>query len=81
MAGIPRGPQPTTRANIADLTRRQLDVLSLVVDGFTNAQIAQQLFVSTRTVDHHVAAILHKLDVDSRDEAARRAAELGLFSP
>src|SRR5262249_17779115 len=58
MTRIPRGPQPTTRANAAALTRRQLDVLVLVVDGHTNAQIAQQLFLSTRTVDHHVAAIL-----------------------
>jgi DNA-binding CsgD family transcriptional regulator/tetratricopeptide (TPR) repeat protein len=79
IAGIPRGPQPATRANAAELTRRQLDVLGLVVDGLTNAQIAKHLFLSTRTVDHHVAAILDKLDASSRDEAAQRATQLGLF--
>lgn len=75
---IPRGPNTATRANPAGLTQRQVDVLALLADGLTNAEIAQKLFVSTRTVDHHVSAILMKLGVGSRREAARAAAELGL---
>jgi DNA-binding CsgD family transcriptional regulator/tetratricopeptide (TPR) repeat protein len=75
---IPRGPRPTTRANPAGLTARQLDVLELVAQGMTNAEIAERLFVSVRTVDHHVAAILTKLEVSSRRQAAELARQLGL---
>jgi DNA-binding CsgD family transcriptional regulator len=70
----PRRPRRRTRANPAGLTDRQLEVLALVADGLTNAEIADQLVVSVRTVDHHVAAILAKLNVGSRREAARAAA-------
>ncbi|HYJ70877.1 MAG TPA: LuxR C-terminal-related transcriptional regulator [Actinomycetota bacterium] len=73
---LPRRPRPRTRANPAGLTDRQLEVLGLLADGLTNAEIADQLVVSVRTVDHHVAAILAKLNVGSRREAARAAAEL-----
>ena len=64
-AGMPagRGPRATTRANPAGLTERQLDVLELVSEGLTNAQIAERLVLSVRTVDHHVAAVLDKLGV------------------
>ena len=74
--GIPRGPQATTRDNPAGLTDRQLDVLPLIAEGLTNGEIAEQLVLSVRTVDSHVAAILVKLGVSSRREAARRAADL-----
>lgn len=74
--GIPRGPQATTRHNPAGLTGRQLDVLPLIAEGLTNSEIADQLVLSVRTVDSHVAAILMKLGVSSRQEAARRAADL-----
>ena len=79
-AGVsaPRGPRPATRANPAGLTSRQLDVLELVVEGLTNAQIADRLVVSVRTVDHHVAAVLEKLGVRSRREAAGAARALGI---
>ena len=73
---IPRGPQPTTRTNPAGLTDRQVDVLGLLRDGLTNAEIAERLVLSVRTVDHHVAAILAKLGVGSRRQAAERAVEL-----
>ena len=64
----------------AGLTRRQADVLALVVEGLTNTEIAERLVVSPRTVEHHVSAILAKLGADSRRDAARRAAELQLVS-
>jgi DNA-binding CsgD family transcriptional regulator len=73
---VPRGPVPSTRANPAGLTERQLDVLDLVAEGLTNGEIAARLVVSTRTVDHHVSAVLAKLGVTTRKEVARRVREL-----
>jgi len=75
---IPRGASATTRANPAGLTPRQVDVLTLVATGMTNAEIAERLVVSVRTVDHHVSAVLGKLGASSRREAARAAGPLGL---
>jgi DNA-binding CsgD family transcriptional regulator len=75
---IPRGPREETRSNPAGLTTRQMEVLRLVAEGATNAQIADRLVVSPRTVDHHVSAVLTKLGVTSRREVATRAVELGL---
>ena len=69
-ASVPRGPRAATRANPAGLTARQLAVLELLREGLTNAEIAERLVLSVRTVDHHVAAILSKLGVSSRREAA-----------
>jgi DNA-binding CsgD family transcriptional regulator len=76
--GLPRGPRPKTRANPAGLTPRELDVLQLLAEGLRNAQIAERLVVSRKTVDHHVSAILRKLDVRSRGEASAAAGRLGL---
>jgi DNA-binding CsgD family transcriptional regulator len=76
VARVPRGPVPTTRANPGGLTERQLDVLALLAEGLTNGEIAARLVVSPRTVDHHVSAVLAKLGVTTRREAARRAREL-----
>lgn len=78
--GLPRGPRPGTRTNAAHLTARQLEILELLVDGLRNGEIAERLFVSARTVDHHVSAILGKLGVRSRTEASRQAARLGVLS-
>jgi DNA-binding NarL/FixJ family response regulator len=77
--GLPRGPRPQTRENPAGLTPRELEVLALVAEGLRNAQIAQRLVVSQKTVDHHVSAVLRKLDVHTRGEAGAAAARLGLI--
>jgi DNA-binding CsgD family transcriptional regulator len=76
--GLPRGPRRATRANPAGLTARELEVLNLVVEGLRNSEIADRLFVSQRTVDHHVSAILRKLGARSRAEASVEAVRLGL---
>jgi DNA-binding NarL/FixJ family response regulator len=55
-----------------------VEVLGLVVEGFTNAQIAKELFLSPRTVDTHLTSIYHKLGVNSRAAATRFAMEHGL---
>ena len=68
---VPQGPRQATRANPAGLTTRQLDVLNLLGEGLTNAEIADRLVVSPRTVEHHVAAVLTKLGARTRREAAR----------
>ena len=77
---VPRGPRATTRANAPGLTRRELEVLALVAEGLRNAEVAARLFVSERTVDHHVSAILRKLDVRSRGQAVAAAGRLGLLA-
>jgi DNA-binding NarL/FixJ family response regulator len=79
--GVPRGPRPRTRDNPAGLSARELEVLALIADGLRNAQIAERLVVSVKTVDHHVSAILRKLAVSTRGEAAAEAARRGLAGP
>ena len=78
IAAIPRGVRPTTRANPSGLTRREVEVLALVAEGLRNQEIADRLFVSVRTVDHHVTAVLAKLGVSSRAAAAREACRFGI---
>jgi len=75
---VPPGARESTRSNPAGLTARQLEVLALLVEGLTNAEIAERLVVSQRTAEHHVAAVLTKLGAATRRDAARRAAELSL---
>jgi DNA-binding CsgD family transcriptional regulator/tetratricopeptide (TPR) repeat protein len=73
---VPRGSRPSTRGNPLGLTRREAEILRLLSDGLRNAAIARRLFVSTKTVDHHVSAILAKLGVPSRAEAVAMARNL-----
>ena len=69
MLKIPRGSRATTRSHPQGLTKREVQVLELLAQGMRNAAIAKRLFLSTKTVDHHVSAILTKLGVPSREEA------------
>jgi DNA-binding NarL/FixJ family response regulator len=76
---IPAGRRASTRAHPLGLTQREREVLDLVCDGYTNAEIAAELVISPRTADHHVSAILAKLGASSRTDAATEAARLGLY--
>jgi DNA-binding CsgD family transcriptional regulator len=73
VASIPRGPRPTTQENPFQLTNRQVEVWALLTEELTNVEIAGRLHISPKTVDHHVSAVLGKLHVSSREEAAELA--------
>jgi DNA-binding CsgD family transcriptional regulator/tetratricopeptide (TPR) repeat protein len=75
---VPRGLRSATAGNPARLTRREVEVAALVAKGLRDAEIAERLFLSQRTVGHHVSAILRKLGVANRVEAATEAMRLGL---
>ena len=72
---VPRGLRKSTRSHPQGLTRREAQVLQLLSEGMANARIAKRLFVSPKTVEHHVSAILAKLGVPSRAEAVALARE------
>jgi DNA-binding CsgD family transcriptional regulator len=78
LAGMPRGPRPATVANAAGLTPRQLEVLRLLAEGLSNAAIAARLTLSPKTVEHHISAVLEKLDVTTRGQAIAAAHRLNL---
>jgi DNA-binding CsgD family transcriptional regulator/tetratricopeptide (TPR) repeat protein len=75
---LPRGQRAATRANPANLTPRELEVLTLVAEGLHNAEIADRLFLAEKTVAHHVSAILRKLGVPNRVQAVTEATRLGI---
>ena len=75
---VPRGPTRATAANPAGLTGRQVEVLGLLAEGLSDAEIAARLSLSTKTVGHHVSAVLAKLGVGSRRQAAAAAHRLGV---
>jgi ATP/maltotriose-dependent transcriptional regulator MalT len=76
---VTKGPRASTRSNPAGLTTRELEVLALIADGMRNSDIAGRLFVSEKTVGHHVSSILRKLGVQTRGQAASQVAQLGLL--
>jgi ATP/maltotriose-dependent transcriptional regulator MalT len=76
---IPRGIRKTTQSNPALLTDRELDVLQLLGEGLQNKEIAARLFISAKTVDHHISSILYKLEVKSRTKAVHEAARMGIL--
>ena len=63
---VPRRPRAATRQTPFALTARELDVAMLVAEGLTNNEIAERLFISAKTVDHHVSNLLAKLGVPTR---------------
>lgn len=76
---IPRGPIAETRANPAGLTRRQSQVLALLSEGLSNAVIAERLYISPKTTQHHVSAIIAQLGASTRHQAALAARQRGLL--
>lgn len=76
---IPRGNRKSTQANPALLTERELGVLELLKEGLQNKEIGTRLFISPKTVDHHISAILFKLEVDSRTKAVQEAIRRGIL--
>ncbi|GIM88912.1 ATP-binding protein [Paractinoplanes toevensis] len=77
---VPRGPRPATAADPTGLTGRQREVLALLAEGLSNADIAARLTLSAKTVDHHVSAVLAKLGVSTRGQAAAAARRLNIGS-
>jgi DNA-binding NarL/FixJ family response regulator len=78
---IPAGARPATKAHPHGLTTREQEILQLISQGQSNEEISASLFISVRTVEHHVSAILGKLGTDSRKGAAKEARRLGLTRP
>jgi len=76
----PVAPAPEKKDELADLTRRELEILRLVAEGHSNSQLARMLWVTEQTVKFHLSNIYRKLDVSNRTEASRRAQLSGLLA-
>ncbi len=77
---LPRGPRTTGQVDRAGLTTRELDVLALLVEGLSNAGIAEALVLSPKTVGHHVSSVLAKLGEPTRARAAAAAVRRGIVT-
>jgi len=77
---IPRGPQGPTRAHPAGLTAREAEILHLVAEGLPNIEIARRLYLSSKTVEHHVSSVLSKLGAHTRGEAVMEAVRRRLMT-
>lgn len=71
-------PAPEAQSDVASLSEREIDVLKLIVEGKSNQEIAQALYLSTNTIKTHVRGIMNKLSVDDRVQAAVIALRSGL---
>jgi DNA-binding CsgD family transcriptional regulator/tetratricopeptide (TPR) repeat protein len=78
---VPRGPRTASRANPAGLTAREAEVLQLLADGLSYAEVAERLVLSEKTVGHHVSAVLRKLGEPTRSRAVAAAVRLGVVAP
>jgi DNA-binding CsgD family transcriptional regulator len=78
---VPRGPRQVSRANPAGLTARETEVLLLLADGLSYAEVAERLVLSQKTVGHHVSAVLRKLREPTRSRAVAAALRLGVIPP
>jgi len=79
MKHIPRGKRNSTLGNPARLTNRELEILQLLQRATSNKEISAALFISPKTVDHHISSILFKLDTSSRNKAVAKAIEMGVL--
>jgi DNA-binding NarL/FixJ family response regulator len=75
---VPKRPSEATRANPGGLTNRQLEIARLLARGLTNSEIATEAFISTKTAEHHVSAVLAKLGLPNRRAVQLQAGELSL---
>ena len=78
---VPRGPRPASRANPAGLTPREVEVLGLLAEGLSYAEVARRLILSEKTVGHHVSSVLRKLGEPTRSRAVAAALRLGIIQP
>ena len=77
---MPRGPRPARRTSPAGLTARETEVLELLADGLSYAEVAERLVLSQKTVGHHVSAVLRKLREPTRSRAVATAQRLGVIA-
>jgi DNA-binding CsgD family transcriptional regulator len=75
---VPRGPRTFSRTHDAQLTPRELEVLALVAGGLSNADVSRQLYISKKTVGHHMSSILRKLGQPTRARAVALALSQGI---
>jgi DNA-binding CsgD family transcriptional regulator/Tfp pilus assembly protein PilF len=78
---VPRGPRTASRTNPAGLTAREAEVLQLLADGLSYAEVAERLVLSEKTVGHHVSSVLRKLGEPTRSRAVAAALRLGVIAP